>query len=491
MYLYSWSHAHSYDSILNIASTVEKVLSVLVEAPTTLVSDLSYLSDRNKRQIGDFNSRDLEQVKRCIHDVIHDQALLRPGADAVCFDDGATLTYHSLDRLASQLACYLRTLGIQRGSFVPLCFDKGPNYVVSMLAVMRAGGAFVPLDPAAPVARLQSLCNNVQASTLLCSPQYAGALLTIVDNLVSVDGPMIDQLPESLPTDRLPDITSTDLAYLIFTSGTTGEPKGTMIEHGSYCSGARAHGPAMLMSSNSRVLQFASHVFDASLVEILTTLMVGGVICIPSEENRLNNLKMSLSRMKVNWAVLTPSFVGFIDPADVPDLKTLVLAGEAMSQSHIETWSHLNLVNGYGPSECSVASVVHSDVLPETSPSNIGKPTGVHVWVTDPQNHDLLVPVGCVGELLVQGPPVARGYLNDDTKTKAAFISAPAWASEGVFSKRNYKVYKTGDLVRQSPDGTLEFVGRKDDQVKVHGQRVSIYPRIFYHKAHAKFWKTG
>jgi len=332
--------------------------------------------------------------------------------------------------------------------------------------------AFVPLDPAAPVARLESLCENVQASVLLCSPQHAGMLLSIVDKVIPVDCSMIYQLPESLPTDRLP-ITSTDLAYLIFTSGTTGEPKGTMIEHGSYCSGAKAHGPAMLISSKSRVLQFASHVFDASLVEILTTLMVGGVVCIPSEENRLNNLTISMAKMRVNWAVLTPSFVSFMDPADLPELKTLVLAGEAMSASHVETWSHIDLVNGYGPSECSVASVVNSQVTPATSPSNIGRPTGVHAWVVDPENHDKLLPIGCVGELLIEGPPVARGYHNDVEKTKASFISAPAWASEIAKSHSKWKMYKTGDLVRVRPDGTLGFVGRKDTQVKVHGQRVS------------------
>jgi non-ribosomal peptide synthetase component F len=364
---------------LNIASTVDKVLCVLLSAPKTLISELSYLSDRNESQIRRFNNGNLEEVKRCIHEVIQDQVLSRPSADAVCSDDGITLSYLSLDQLSSYLASHLQKLGVGRGAFVPLCFDKSPYNIISMLAVMKAGAAFVPLDPAVPIARLRSLSDKIQASVLLCSPQHAARLLSIVDNVIPVDGPMIDELPAPSPANRLPGVTSTDLAYLIFTSGTTGEPKGTTIEHGAYCSGAKSHGPAMLMNSGSRVLQFATHVFDASLVEILTTLMVGGVVCIPSEENRLNNLKMAITTMKVNWAVLTPSFVGFMDPADVPELKTLVLAGEAMSKLHIQTWSHRDLVNGYGPSECSVASVVNSRVTSDTSPSNIGRPAGVHV----------------------------------------------------------------------------------------------------------------
>jgi non-ribosomal peptide synthetase component F len=173
-----------------------------------------------------------------------------------------------------------------------------------------------------------------------------------------------------------------------------------------------------------------------------------------------------MNQMRVNWAVLTPSFVGFINPSDVPGLKTLTLAGEAMSESHIKTWSHINLVNGYGPSECSVAAVVNSRVTPGTSPTHIGKATGVRLWVVDPSDHNRLVPIGCVGELLVQGPTLARGYHGQADKTAEAFISTTSWAPICGADKSAWKFYKTGDLVRQCLDGTLMFIGRKDTQVK-------------------------
>lgn len=197
--------------------------------------------------------------------------------------------------------------------------------------------------------------------------------------------------------------------------------------------------------------------------------MVGGVVCIPSEDERLNTITEAMNAMKVNWAVLTPSFVGFIDPVDVPGLKTLVLAGEAMSESHVATWSKINLVNGYGPSECSVCAVANSSVTAGTSPTNIGKPVGVHAWIVDRYNHDTLVPIGCVGELLLQGPSLARGYHNDPDKTAVSFVTAPPWAKN-----QRWLCYKTGDLVRQCIDGSFVFVGRKDTQVKVHGQRVEL-----------------
>ena len=194
--------------------------------------------------------------------------------------------------------------------------------------------------------------------------------------------------------------------------------------------------------------------------------MVGGVVCIPSEDQRLNNITLAMNQMRVNWAVLTPSFVGFINPSDVPGLKTLTLAGEAMSEAHIATWSHINLVNGYGPSECSVAAVVNSYVTPGTSPTNIGNATGARLWVVEPSDYNRLVPVGCVGELLVQGPTLARGYHRQPDKTTESFIPTTAWAPACNSGEENWRFYLTGDLVRQSSNGSLMFVGRKDTQVK-------------------------
>lgn len=187
-----------------------------------------------------------------------------------------------------------------------------------------------------------------------------------------------------------------------------------------------------------------------------------------------------MNQMRVNWAVLTPSFVGFINPSDVPGLKTLTLAGEAMSESHIKTWSHLNLINGYGPSECSVAAVVNSRVTPGTPPTHIGKATGVRLWVVDPSDHNRLVPIGCVGELLVQGPTLARGYHGQTDKTAEVFISNTTWASACGPDKAAWNFYKTGDLVRQCFDGTLMFVGRKDTQVKgkIYIPKVLLYLKL-------------
>jgi amino acid adenylation domain-containing protein/non-ribosomal peptide synthase protein (TIGR01720 family) len=252
-------------------------------------------------------------------------------------------------------------------------------------------------------------------------------------------------------------------------------PKGTVVEHVAFCSGAKAHAPRLRIDEDCRVLQFAAHTFDASLVEILSPLMHGACICIPSEDARLNNLIGTIDEMHVNHATLTPSLIGFVEPAAVPDLQTLILAGEAMSQAHVTTWSKINLINAYGPTEASVAAVINSHVTPETDCKDIGFPVGVRCWIADPSDHNRLVPVGCIGELLLEGPTLARCYLNNPEKTSDSFIFDPAWSQDEAGATLSRRFYKTGDLVRyNSEQGSLGYVGRKDSQVKFHGQRIEL-----------------
>lgn len=337
-----------------------------------------------------------------------------------------------------------------------------------MIAVLKAGAAFVPLDPAHPAERLRSLCDSVKAKLVLCSHNHAQMLPQICDKVLAVDEEAVADEEEI----SVPPTSSDDTAYVIFTSGSTGKPKGTIISHRAFTSSARSHAPALLIDADSRILQFAAHTFDASLVEILTPLMVGGTICIPSEHDRLNDVAGFINRMNVNHAVLTPSFVGFLTPESVPGLQRLVLAGEAMAPSHVATWSHIQLVNGYGPAESSVAAVVNSRMKRDTAPTDIGMPCGVRVWLVDPADHDRLVPVGCAGEMLLEGPSLATGYLNDPGKTEESFITSPVWAAQEGSLRR---FYKTGDLARyNSATGSLSYLGRKDTQIKLHGQRIEL-----------------
>ena len=439
-----------------------------------LLADLKYLSDRHTRQIQSWNEvQNEEEVDKCVHDVIFEQMLVHPTREAVCAWNG-TLTYQELWRHVQHLAQVLVGLGAGPEVLVPLCFEKSVWSTVSLLAVLEAGAGFCLLDPAQPNARLQSLCSRLGAKFLLCSQKHWQKISKIVDTVLPIDAETFENLPAS-PLERKSRAAPSNVAYVVWTSGSTGEPKGVVNDHRAYCSAAKAHAPAMRMESGARVLQYASYVFDASILETLTPLMIGATTCVPSDESRLNGLPAAINQMRVDWAVLTPSVANFLTPALIPGLNTLSLVGEAMSQENIATWSTISLINAYGPAECSIAALANPNVHLSKEPTLIGRAIGAKCWLVDPGNHDRLMPPGCIAELCIEGPTLARGYLNDPERTRDSFIENPAWAISDDSNNPNRRMYKTGDLVRyQTVNGMLYFVGRKDTQVKLHGQRIEL-----------------
>ncbi|KAJ5243117.1 uncharacterized protein N7469_001444 [Penicillium citrinum] len=484
----------SGDQMKSVAHIFEQFLAKVLSPENPAVSKLNLFSENDWQRIRKWTSNTPQLHDRCIHEAIRDQALSGPDREAVCAWDGS-FTYGELDALASKLACHLRMQGVGPEVRVALLFDKSfadlrdlesEGYkvadickkwnVVAMLGVMKAGGAFVPLDPTHPPSRLQRLIESVKAEVALCSQHRADALSPIVKALIPLCSATLDCLPEPVDgVDLASGVTGQNAAYVLFTSGSTGEPKGTLLEHRAFLSSAMSHGAGLGVFRETRALQFAAHTFDASLAESLTPLIHGACVCIPSDEDRLNDIVTFINEKRVDQACFTPSFIGFIEIDSVPGLKSLVLAGEAMSQSQLATWSRIKLINGYGPTEASVASVLNSNVAPDADCKDIGLPVGVRAWLVDPENHDELVPVGCPGELLLEGPTLARCYVNNPQKTNESFIYDPAWTKLDARGGSNRRFYKTGDLVRYNSDtGALNYIGRKDTQVKVHGQRVEL-----------------
>ena len=248
----------------------------------------------------------------------------------------------------------------------------------------------------------------------------------------------------------------------------------------------------MLMTPPFRFLQFASYTFDACLVEILTTLMMGGTVCVPREEDRTNgDIAKTMEQMSVTMALLTPSFARALEPSSVPHLKTLILGGEAMAQSHLSTWADKvnHLVNAYGPTECAVVAAVNPQMRPSSNPANLGRGLG-RCWIVDPQNHNRLAPLGSVGELLIEGPTLSTGYLRNDVKTREVFVENLPWALDAalrypdMLSGVPRRMYKTGDLVRMYDNsGEMVYMGRKDSsQAKLNGQRLEL-DEIAHHLA--------
>jgi amino acid adenylation domain-containing protein/non-ribosomal peptide synthase protein (TIGR01720 family) len=481
-----WMDSLSKDNVKDMADTFEHVLDNILHSDqqhSLTIANLDFFSRRSCQQVRRWNSEPPQKIEKCVHEIIEEQTRLQPlSAPAVCAWD-VSFTYVELDTLSMRLATHLKGLGVGPDMFVPLCFEKSAWTIVAQLAVLKAGGAFVSVDPSHPESRLRNLINDVGAHLVLCSSQYHEKVSRSSDMTFIVSRDTISQLPNCTLTPPVPSANSTNAAYIIFTSGSTGKPKAIVIEHAAICASALAHSKAFVMNPNSRVFQFASYTFDASIVEILTTLMVGGCVCVPSDEERINDLPGAIKRMNANWTLLTPSVANTVKPESVPTLKVLVTGGEKMTAGFIEKWAKsVCLINAYGPSECSVVATTSTKVdlngkKIDDDCAKIGKAPCGRSWIVDPRNYHRLVPVGAVGELVLESSTVARGYLNNEQKTNESFIKNPAWTNcSGLqdILKQRERMYRSGDLVRYNSDGTISYIARTDTQIKLNGQRIEL-----------------
>lgn len=408
----------------------------------------------------------------CVHHIFEQEVDKHPDAPAVCAWDGE-LTYDELDCLSTKLGAHLVGLGVKSGCYVPFYFEKSMWTVVATAGILKAGGAYVPLDPSHPQERIASIIGDVGAKLVLASPSCAARIADLPIKVVSVSAKALSLLD---PVSQAPaiEVRPADPVLIFFTSGSTGRPKGIVLQHAAIATNARSNALALGIDSDSRVLQFAAHGWDIATLDMWTTLMRGGCVCVPSEQDRQSDVTGAMERMRVNWVLFTPSFVELVSPAEVPHLKTLVIAGEPMKQAIITKWAdHVRLFNAYGPAETGICTVARYGSGSGRAES-IGRQITSNVcWIVDVDDHEKLVPIGSVGELLVEGPNLALGYLNDEAKTKAAFIENPVWLRSDRIRKPR-RLYKTGDLVKYQPDGSIDFVGRKDYQLKIRGQRLEL-----------------
>lgn len=228
----------------------------------------------------------------------------------------------------------------------------------------------------------------------------------------------------------------------------------------------------MDIGPHTRAYQFSAYTFDTSIADNFVPLIHGGCVVIPSEDDRMNDIAGSMDRLRATFAYLTPTVIQLLEPEQVPYLKTLAPTGEAITEAVIAKWvGRVRLVNAYGPAETAVVCAAADFSTPNPEhPNSIGRAIGSAAWITHPSMPDLLMPIGCVGELCVEGPIVASGYLNEPEKTSAVFLDSPAWLLAGRTGHRKTegrrgKVYRTGDLAIYNHDGSISYLGRRDSQV--------------------------
>lgn len=438
-------------------------VSGMLFKPTSSPRSISLLAHNSPRSL------DLPCIDKTIHSLIQGWVQTSPGAPAVCGHDGS-LTYRELEMESAKLSGRLVDGVVRPREIVPIVFEKSVASVIAILSVLRAGAAVCLFDPTQPLERLRQISEATPARVIVCSPTTQWMCRNIVDTVFTFDQLEASRESGDPPKSTTRIVATSDPANVIFDSGTTGMPKGSVVEHRAFCTSAIEHGKAIGITHDSRVVQFASFAFDASILEVLTTLIRGGCVCIPNEFDRLHNTGQSIRRFDVNFALLTPLFARLLLPSEVPTLRTLVLGGEAMNGQDVARWrAHVDLRNAYGPSECAIIASVNPDVSNVKDADNIGKSVGGINRVVSPDSVDIEVPFGAVGELLILGNTLARCYLNNDTETERVFFQSRLLGFD-------CRAYRTGDLVRRMPDGSVEYVGRRDSQVKINGQRVSRFP---------------
>ncbi|PFH58188.1 hypothetical protein XA68_14045 [Ophiocordyceps unilateralis] len=414
-----------------------------------------------------------QRIEECVHHLIARRVNERPLAPALRAWDGE-LTYQELDVRSTALALRLVARGVAE-TLVPVLFEKSAWMPVAVLAVLKAGGALVALEMKEPEERLRTIVSQATSPVFLSSVGNAGLARRLAgdEKEVEVVGGPRNESTDPEPQHALsllPTVSPSSLLYVVFTSGSTGTPKGVMISHRSFCS-AIAYQQAFLdYNQNAHVLDFASCAFDVAWSNLFNTLTSGACLCIPSPQERENDLAGCFSRYDITFADLTPSVARALGPDVLSRLTTMILGGEAPLPSDASlAGGQTHIINAYGPAECTPTSTL---TTLDAADVCIGRGLGVCTWIVDVDNSDSLTSVGDVGELWIEGPLVGEGYLNDAERTAAAFVRDPAWLQHAV--GRSGVVYRTGDLVRYRDDGALVFIGRKDTQVKIRGQRVEL-----------------
>jgi amino acid adenylation domain-containing protein len=464
------------ESMVRMLGHLRTLMTEIARDSQRSLDDLDYMVEAERRQLVEAWSRGphagLEAEGRpeiAIHRLFEAVVNATPDALAAVFatpDGDVRLTYAELNARANRFARFLQSRGAGVEDRVVVCMGSSLGRLAAILGIMKAGAAYVPLDDAVPPARLNEMIADCGARLVIAQAPLAGALSAPGAEVIALDGdddPGLGERGNDLQETAGPH----NLAYIIYTSGSTGRPKGVAIEHRSLRHLVNAQVHAFRIDRGSRVLQFASLSFDASVSEIFTALLAGASLYM-APRHLLVPSRDLLALMR-RWAITTvtfpPSVLARLPASDLPSLKTLVAAGEACSAEIVTKWAPGRLfLNAYGPTEVTVCATV-AEVRPDGTKPSIGFAIGdAHVHVLDQQLRP--VAIGVAGELCVGGPGVARGYWGRPDQTVAAFIHDPFSGDPDA------RLYRTGDLVRFLPSGELEFLGRRDEQVKVRGFRI-------------------
>jgi amino acid adenylation domain-containing protein/non-ribosomal peptide synthase protein (TIGR01720 family) len=465
------------DSLPDIGTTV------LAEIPLREASARARLFEQSFKQASNQLSDNLtiaQMFEQTVATHAEQAALLFKHSDCA-----QSISYKDLNAHVNQLARHLVSEGLQSDETVAVLLPRSTHLIESILAIIKAGAAYLPLDPNYPASRLEFILRDSAVKRIISTQSIYDPLslsvktelpdlLDFEDDLVKIQVSL--QSDANLTDlDRQARLLPENLAYVIYTSGSTGQPKGVGITHAAAHNLVRAQRDIFALNHDDRVLQFASQAFDASVWEMLLAFGVGAALAIPSTSRAEASTALSddLKTFNITHATLPPALVAVLDPETLSTLKTLVVAGEACSPEIAARFAqNRRMYNAYGPTESTVCATISNALDPELNGArgsgsvSIGYPlSNVAVYLLDSS----LEPVdqGMLGELYIAGAGLARGYLGRAALTATRFIACP-------FGAAGLRMYRSGDVARQRADGSLEFMGRVDDQVKVNGYRIEL-----------------
>lgn len=459
-----FSHLYSEALVAQLIESFEAILNSMRDG-TQSIDELSYITPRQEMLLDSFNATERAyDASQTVLSYFAKHVTANPNHLAVVYKD-KKYTYKEVDELSNKIAHRINNYGLGRGDVVAVLIPRSEWMMIASLGVLKAGCGYEPLDPSYPNERLQFMTKDASVRMIIADKDLLSTIELDIENVLFTDD--IITLDEPTTTPNI-EVRPDDLFIMLYTSGSTGVPKGCMLEHRNILSFELSHTQICGINSDSRVTAYASYGFDASMMETYSAVVSGATLHIIAEEIRLDFVALNeyFIKHKITTSFMTTQ-VGFqfASACESPYLKALVVGGEKLAP--IDPPKTFSLFNAYGPTECCVYTNIYKVTKYEDN-IPIGKAVpNVKLYVVDANGKR--VPAGAVGELWVAGTQVSRGYLNRDEQTAKVFTSNP-FNDDILYNK----VYHTGDIVRYLTDGNIQFVGRRDGQVKIRGFRIEL-----------------
>lgn len=495
----------------NIANTLGRAVSAILTcaSPSEHIGSLDLFSDRDYAQIVNWTTpgdRDTLQQRRLLHELVFDQSITRPDSKAVCAHDG-DLTYIQIEVLSHRLAHVLLEAGVvpknNRKAAVPVILDKSKWAPIALLAVLKAGAAFVPVDADETgfVSKIVEQLGPSSKVAIACTAaaEVLKSSVSLFDQVIYLDDALMKRLEREVPSPGhlLPPSKPEDLACIFFTPTSSRSVRGISFTHAALSTCFIAQGPAVGINNTTRVLQLSSFNVDVALFEVFTTLVHGGAMCIPTSKDRYNDYTGCVTRFSANWTYMTPLLARKLNVELLPTLKTVCFRTRGLDEDTYEPWrGRKRVIMAYGAPDVCPLGISFLEIHGPHHLRAIGRPIAGSAWVVSGEDHRNLMPVGAVGEMVIEGPTLGKTFrtsslASDDEKELPDTPTSPN-ANKTLFSKGHRqhpslstihsegdgqgkkRYYKTGHSVRYLDGGLMEYVSSKRDDLEINGRIVNL-----------------